>query len=152
MVMTTCRECGKGVSSVADRCPHCGIEHPSRAAQGRRAARNLTAMLIIGGGVYACTQLMQEDAGSGYSDGGKGVALYHCQQAIRAVAKNPSSAEIPPVADQGTDGNHSFVWPKGRGLTMMNAFGANLDTSAACTTNADGNKIVSLYVGDQKIL
>lgn len=75
-----------------------------------------------------------------------------CQEAIKRVANNPSSARVPYAKDYGSASEHYFAWPKGSGLTMMNAYGANLDVSASCTTTGDGKRITSLSVGGKTIL
>jgi len=75
-----------------------------------------------------------------------------CQEAIKRVATNPSSAHVPYTKDYGSATEHYFAWPKGSGLTMMNGFGANIDVSAACTTTGDGARITSLSVNGKTIL
>ncbi|WP_155950186.1 hypothetical protein [Rhodanobacter sp. OR92] len=151
MALINCRECGKQVASSAKICPHCGITTPNKSSvQGALIGKLLIAGLF-GWAVYSCSQTANNGnpstAGDGHLD-----ALYLCQQAIRQVAKNPSSAHVPYATDRGTAAEHYFAWPKGSGLTMMNAFGANLDTSASCITTADGKTITSLTVDGKTIL
>lgn len=153
MAMTSCRECGGGVSTRAGACPHCGVRDPSKGAHNSRIVRALLSIVIILGGVYACSQMIADDSSSGpYVESSSSKALRLCQYAIRRMAKNPSSAEIPYAVDIPINGGHSFDWPLGSGLTMMNGFGAKLDTAAHCETSADGAHIASLTLNGERVL
>lgn len=43
MALESCRECGKEVSTEANRCPHCGVLDPSPSAH-----RRMTWGVVIG--------------------------------------------------------------------------------------------------------
>lgn len=155
MALITCRECGNEVSSAAATCPRCGIDCPSAEVKREQIAgkvvRAILVVLIVGGGVYSCARLLNTDIPPTTVEP-SAMARDTCRTMLRALAKNPTSAEIPYARDIGSGGTHQFVWHRGDGLTMMNAFGANLDTSASCTTNAAGTEITALVVNDETVL
>lgn len=152
MALTSCRECGKGVSTQAATCPHCGMREPSRTAHANRAGRAILSTIIILGGMYACSHMISQESSTPHVESASSKALRLCQYAIKRMAKNPSSANIPWAADHVTSQGHSFDWPLGSGLTMMNGFGAQLDTSASCQTSADGAHLVSLELDGKRVL
>lgn len=153
MAMVKCKECGSAVASSANACPHCGVANPSGALSKNPLVRNVVALGVIVVGIYSCSKFMSDvDAPSAPSDDGRGSALVLCQMAIKQTAKNPSSAVVPYARDAGSNGRHIFVWRPGDGLTMMNGFGAKLDTAAVCSTNAAGSRILSLTVDGNDVL
>ena len=79
------------------------------------------------------------------------VAITQCQEAIRQVAKNPTSAEVPytKATKEGSD-TYRMIWRHGDGLRLQNGFGAMIDTTAICVVRA--GKIHALDVGDQQII
>jgi len=156
MAMTTCRECGTSVSSAAAVCPHCGINCPSAAAKQNQVTektiRSILIIVILGGGVYSCTTMFNSTDNTPHLADPSVTALATCRQAVRQTAKNPSSAEVPYTRDIGDGQMHRFAWRRGEGLTMMNAFGANLDTFASCTTSADGTQVTGLVINGISVL
>ena len=154
--MTTCRECGANVSSAAATCPHCGIECPSAAVKQSQATakliRNMLVIVIVGGGVYSCATMFNRTSDAPATPSTETVARATCRQAVRQMAKNPSSAEVPYAKDIGNGQMHRFAWRRGEGLTMMNAFGAKLDTFASCTTSADGTRVTGLVINGTSVL
>ena len=61
MALTTCRECGRSVNEQAPKCPHCGVQWPSRgehtvtrrAILGCIGAALLVSLLFLGWCSYA---------------------------------------------------------------------------------------------------
>ena len=47
MALTICRECGKGVSTEAPACPHCGVLSPARATQDRKRQRDVPLWVVV---------------------------------------------------------------------------------------------------------
>lgn len=103
--------------------------------------------------VWLCaTFLMQDEATppKAVADDGSLDALLQCQSAIKAAAKNPSTAEIPYASDLGSNGNHVFNWERGQGLRLQNALGAHNDAGAACIVK--GGKVVALIIDGVKVI
>lgn len=152
MAIVKCKECGGNVSSTAMACPHCGVKNPNPAALADAFITGLIKLAVVivltVAAVYACSQ-MDDDVVR--PTDGKLDALTLCQAVIARTAKNPSSAHVPYASDVGSAGQHRFVWRAGDGLTMMNAFGANLDTTADCTTDGTGKKLLHLTVDDNTL-
>lgn len=79
------------------------------------------------------------------------VAITMCQEAIRQVAKNPTSAEVPYTKAEKEGGDrYRMIWRHGDGLRLQNGFGAMIDTTAICVVR--GGKIHALDVGDSQII
>lgn len=53
MAMTTCKECGHEVSSMASACPHCGIKNPGVRTKDMVAAAVILAVVALGAIAYA---------------------------------------------------------------------------------------------------
>jgi hypothetical protein len=79
-------------------------------------------------------------------------ASKNCQQWIKESVKNPSSARIPdPVSVGQANGQIVVQWRHGDGLTLMNGFGANVDTTARCAMSLDGHYLKDLVINDEVI-
>lgn len=110
------------------------------------------AAAVVGCAMCLVSGFVPDARASSPTASGRMEALSLCQEAIRHTANNPSAAHVPYTQDYGSANEHYFAWPKGSGLTMMNAYGANLDVSASCTTTGDGKRITSLSVAGKTIL
>ncbi len=148
MALIQCRVCKGAVASNAKACPHCGVSKPSANLFWGGVVGRLMVLALFGVAVYSCVHSMNDTAPTVTNDG-KMDALLLCQQAITQTATNPSSAVVPYAADHGGKGEHYFAWPKGAGLTLMNGFGAHVDSSASCITTADGKTITSLTINGE---
>lgn len=79
-------------------------------------------------------------------------ASKNCRQWVKESAKNPTSARIPaPSAVHRVAGQIVVQWERGDGLTLMNGFGANVDTTARCRMSSDGQFLKELVV-DEKLI
>lgn len=79
-------------------------------------------------------------------------ASKNCQQWIKESAKNPSSAKIPEPRAVRRAGDQIVVqWDHGDGMTLMNGFGANVDSTARCVMSLDGNFLKELLINDEVI-
>ena len=45
-----------------------------------------------------------------------------------------------------------FVWEKGDGLLLQNAFGAKLDTTATCIVKDDMKTVMALVIDGKKLI
>lgn len=79
-------------------------------------------------------------------------ASTNCQQWIKESAKNPTSARIPAPSIVHRAADRIVVqWDRGDGLTLMNGFGASVDTTARCLMSADGQFLKELVIDDELI-
>lgn len=79
-------------------------------------------------------------------------ASKNCQQWIKESAKNPSSVNIPDPRAVRRAGEQIVVqWDHGDGLTLMNGFGANVDSTARCLMTLDGHFLKELVINDEVI-
>lgn len=75
-----------------------------------------------------------------------------CRQWIKESAKHPSSARVPgPSRVQTFSDSIVVTWVAGEGLTLMNGFGANVDTAARCTMSKDGVFLKELVIDGQLV-
>lgn len=149
MALMKCKECGQDIARSADVCPHCG--HRLKVKQ--YGCLPVLALLILVGVIYMGISGQHGDgrSPSASTDDHHLDALYLCQQAIKGIARNPSSAEVPFAHDKGDGAQHIFVWKMGDGLRLMNDFGAKLDAAAVCRTDADGRVLTQLTVNGKDI-
>lgn len=68
-----------------------------------------------------------------------------CAAEIRSASTNPSAAKIPYVKTRG----ELTAWAHGDGLRLQNQYGAMIDSSASCITDAEGRVIGLTINGDQ---
>ncbi len=79
-------------------------------------------------------------------------ASKNCRQWIKESAKNPSSAKIPEPSSVHRAGDQiEVLWGHGDGLTLMNGFGANVDTTARCVMSLDGHFLKELVINDEVV-
>lgn len=113
----------------------------------RSPTRLATAAIIlaIGALLSSCTGVSPEQ--SSLRNASK-----NCQQWIKESAKNPSSAKIPEPRAVRRAGDQIVVqWDHGDGMTLMNGFGANVDSTARCVMSLDGNFLKELLINDEVI-
>lgn len=102
MGMTSCRECGKPVSSKAKACPHCGVVRPRRTSL-------LTWVVTIFVGVGVVAILAGQNATAPPKpappkDPCNGVdALYATRGYVRQILKSPGSATFALPADSAAE-------------------------------------------------
>lgn len=94
MAMTSCRECGKSISSQAAACPHCGFAKPKDKDTTAKVITLLFTVLVVGGILSTCSS---DEPPKAPPDPAKeqrfreevGALLY-----IKKNMKNPASFEL----------------------------------------------------------
>lgn len=155
MAMTTCRECGKEVSTEAKSCPHCGVAAPGKKpASVKDGLLGLAIMAaLVGFGVYSCSDSDDDSAAKAAAAAQRDAACKTDLQCLgdRATitAAGPCKREIERYAKnsaQWTDGAlepkfSAFRWldPKSEKLTLFgdkvqfqNGFGAWINMRYEC--------------------
>lgn len=80
-------------------------------------------------------------------------ALSVCQSALKAVSRDPETAEVPCVANQGSGSEFYFAWGiSTKPVRMKNGFGALLSTGASCTVNKQTGKITGLTLDGKTVM
>lgn len=73
------------------------------------------------------------------------VALTSCQFALKAMSKDPETAEIPYVENFGSGNEFYFAWGAStKPVRMKNGFGAILSYGASCIVDGTTGKITSI--------
>ncbi|MDT3447828.1 hypothetical protein ROW33_03965 [Stenotrophomonas maltophilia] len=113
--------------------------------------RNPTA-LTAAAVVLASGMLLASCGGTSPEQRAYREASKNCQQWVKESSKNPSAAKIPqPASVRSASGQIIVQWEHGEGLTLMNGFGANVDSTARCTMSSDGHFLKELVINDEVI-
>jgi hypothetical protein len=80
-------------------------------------------------------------------------ALGKCQHVLKALSKDPSSAEVPYVDDFGSGNEFYFAWgASSKPVRMKNSYGAMLSAGASCTVNKTTGQITSMTLEGKTVL
>lgn len=156
MAIKPCRECGKDVSSEADKCPHCGIAKP--AGGGTSVSGGFCGCLIIAFMVLyligTCSTATRTDAERA-ADAERDVAISArivCEAQVKARLKAPATAnfvregrEYGPAASDAS----GKTWIVRGNVDAQNGFGALIRNRYQCTlrhTGGDRFDIVEVLV------
>ncbi len=101
MGMVKCRECGQEVSDQAETCPHCGIKHPKKKANGCLIIIGLLVFLVI------ITIVGGNSGNNSSSGGGQGSA----SQPSQSSSESACSSDWRACKDNVDLVNHSPIWP-----------------------------------------
>ncbi len=52
MALINCKECGRGISTSAKSCPHCGYDNTNFWDKTSKSLRRLSGYLLLTGGVF----------------------------------------------------------------------------------------------------
>lgn len=151
MAMTTCRECGKGVSSEARTCPSCGVKAPARRV--KRVSAPVATLAIIGVlafvGWAAQQRPVQNPAEAGAADSAR-VALFGAKAACRKAGL--AHLRAPATAQWGDDAT-SYAKETAPGLyhvqlqvDAQNSFGAMLRSTLDCRVRRTGDFFIATSI------
>ncbi len=72
-------------------------------------------------------------------------SLTTCQYALKAMSKDPESAEVPYVDNFGSGNEFYFAWGAStKPVRMKNSFGAMLSGGASCIVDKTSGRITSI--------
>lgn len=109
--------------------------------------RIVPLVLLVGAIVWGAERFIPRTGNSGDAD-----AITACQLAVRGVATNPSSANIPYRKPLESGGAYLVSWPVGAGLQLQNSLGALIDASASCIYNVSVGRVTALSVNGKSVL
>lgn len=110
-----------------------------------------TAVVVVGVIVNACMPSSMAPSSSAqiYSST---TALTVCQMALKQASRDPETADIPYVADQGSGNTYHFAWGAHTAMTRVrNDSGLEVSTQASCTVDKSRGRITSLALDGKSI-
>lgn len=79
-------------------------------------------------------------------------AVYLCQQALKWLAVDPETADIPYVPNHGRGSEYYFAWGHGtRFARMRNGLGLEVPVSASCIVDGASRRITGLTVNGEMV-
>ena len=140
MALLKCKECGKEVSSKADKCPHCGA---ARANEPNGCAMGCLVVIIIAAVVYFFNSSNSSEPQKATPD--DELAAFTCGDFIKKNLRDPDSADF--ITDPST--SHASAEPDGSYQALLtvranNGFGGKTVSTFNCivSKDADGNWIL----------
>lgn len=155
MAIVRCAECNNEISDTAKQCPHCGAPR-AKAIPPKPAG----PAAWIGAGIVALLVFSCVSGGEGSSSNTKSSrnmdqadALIMCQMALTRVSRDPETAKIPYVPNQGSDTEFYFVWNGSTKMARMrNGLGLEVAVSASCIVDGRSRQIKSLTLDGKTII
>lgn len=138
MSLRPCKECGKEISSDADRCPHCGkkVDRPSGCFMVILLGLGI---IVIGSAFESCNSKSSNTPENIESDtiaGARGA----CRSAILLTLNDPGSAEFVGLStDSYAVKQADGTWIVQRQLRAKNAFGAYRLAIFECRVKPNGD-------------
>jgi len=135
MALKKCKECGKEISSDADKCPNCGKPQKKRNALGY-----FVAIIIIIGFIGWITSTLENTNSTttqtAIEDLPK-LAFYKSQEYMRGYLKGPAGADFPyydsaSVKRVAGDGKGTMFEVTSY-VDSQNSFGAKIRTTYKCS-------------------
>ena len=100
MAMVKCRECGQEVSDQAETCPHCGIKHPKKKANGCLIIIGLLVLFVI-------IIVVGGNSGSNSASGG---GQNSASQPSQSSSESACSSDWHTCKDNADLVNNSSIW------------------------------------------
>lgn len=138
MSMQNCSECGKAVSTKADKCPHCGAPVKKKAGIGCAGFVGILVLIFIVLAVFS--------GGDGGNSGGSSTPDYQndesmawimTQDFVEKRLKSPSSAEFPWSSDVDITRSGNSYTIDGY-VDAQNTYGADIRENFVAKVRYDG--------------
>lgn len=155
MALVKCRECHSDIRSLAAACPKCGApvvaEAPKAPVAGVPMWQKVVAGALLVAFLYSCIDRANKPASPkafGVAD-----ALILCQDAYRAVVRDPDKAEFPYVPANVSGDEISFSWGAGtRMMRMRNGLGLDVAASGYCAVSKTTKRVTALTLNAETII
>jgi len=151
MAIVKCAECGGALSDTAKTCPHCGAPAKKAIKKSQTAAK---LIVVLVGSVWLYGIFTGSTSDKKTRTFGEPEALFICQEAIKATAKDPEKANIPYVkGGLADDDTYVFHWNgTTRMARMRNGLGLEVAVTADCAVHKDTHKLTRLVVDGKDII
>jgi hypothetical protein len=134
MSLKPCKECGKEISTKAEKCPHCGVKISNHGC--------LLAMIVVGFSIGLFNILNGSDASNKNASepvDNRTSAIGACREFISQSLHNPSSAEYDVTSNAFAEQISPNVWKVQRKVRAENGFGALRLSDFECQVELVGN-------------
>lgn len=161
MALVKCSECSREVSDKAASCVGCGAPIEKKLNNGqnmssvsadeispRLTGREKIKMFLLLLGVMAIGLIV-----IGLNSDGSGKAHYYCEQAIKLVAKDPDSVDLPYVENKGSKDWPEYEWSRFTKMARMkNGLGIETAVTVKCSYSFLTDKVTSLEIDGKKYI
>lgn len=131
--MKPCKECGKEISTKADKCPHCGVKISNHGC--------LLAMIVVGFSIGLFNILKGNDTSNTTTSESVDIrssAISACRSFITQSLHNPNSAEFDVTSNAYAEQISANTWKVQRKVRAENGFGALRQSDFECQIEYDG--------------